>query len=475
MSLRYFINSVRKRIFIFFAIPLLTVGIAYYFGVYSERPQFEANITLYVNNRISDSPNTIAYNDVLVNQQLVKDYSELIKSRTVLEETLKKLGLTDITPDELADKINVSRKNEAQLIEVKVANENPDKARLLAEGIGATFLEKVPELLKVNNISIVDHARQPVQSNSTNPLLVVILALFTGLPAGAGAAFLLEYSDNKIKVPADITEDPGLPVLGAVPLLKRTEAWGSLREEIVKGYYTCRENGSDTSAEDAYARLMVNLTFTEAFHSPKTISITSCNQEEGKTTTAINLADTMARNGMKVLLVDADFRKAACVTPVRGKRDKGLFEYLSGMISFHDVILDLEIPGLFLLPRGNLPKNPIRLLSHPKFSDFLQSAQNFFDLVIIDTPALRTAVDASIIAAQTEGTVLVISSGTLESEEVKQTKEELEKVSANVLGMVLTRIRKLDYSYYCRYCRGYRRNSFSLRRWLKNIRPIHRM
>lgn len=219
MDIKHFFHIIFKRAWILLALPVLTVGVTAYVNIYMVKPAYDSDTTLYVINKTLGLQTGVAYNDLLVNQQLVKDYRELIKSRSVTKTVIEKLKLKDITSEELAKKVSVNRKNDTQVIQIIVRDNDPKLARDLANAITEVFMDKVMALMKVENVSIVDYAEVPVKPVNASLLLVVLIALLTSLPAAISIILLVEYMDNTIKVPEDVTKNLDLPVLGTIPML----------------------------------------------------------------------------------------------------------------------------------------------------------------------------------------------------------------------------------------------------------------
>jgi protein-tyrosine kinase len=204
-------------------------------------------------------------------------------------------------------------------------------------------------------------------------------------------------------------------------------------------------------AEEAYRVLRTNLQFCALDKDLKTIAVTSTFAGEGKTTTAVNLAISMAKVGKKVLYVDADMRKAISAKDVFEKVAAGLSNFLSRMDDFDSVVNETNIPNLYLVPCGIRPPNPAELLNTQKLKEFLQEASELFDVVILDTPPLGSVIDCAIIANHTDGVILVVKRKTADYNKILRVKQQLEKANARILGVVLNKIGKSDYKSYYKY------------------------
>jgi capsular polysaccharide biosynthesis protein len=155
----------------------------------------------------------------MAGQQLVKDYSELIKSRTVTSSVINELKLKDITPESLASKITVSSKNNTRIIEIKVQDGDPNNARAIADKVSNVFISKVIEIMNAQNVGIIDKAETPTNPVKPNKRMNVAIAFLIGIMAAVGLIFFLEYVDDTIKTNEDVEKYLGLTVLGTIPVL----------------------------------------------------------------------------------------------------------------------------------------------------------------------------------------------------------------------------------------------------------------
>lgn len=204
-------------------------------------------------------------------------------------------------------------------------------------------------------------------------------------------------------------------------------------------------------AEEAYRVLRTNMQFCALDKDLKTIAVTSTFAGEGKTTTAVNMAISMAKVGKKVLYVDGDMRKAISSKDVFEKVAAGLSNYLSRMDDFDSVVNETNIPNLYIVPCGVRPPNPAELLNTQRFREFLREAGELFDMVILDTPPLGSVIDCAIIANHTDGVILVIRRKTADYNKILRVKQQLEKADARILGVVLNKIGRSDYKSYYKY------------------------
>lgn len=219
MELKQYLSIIYKRLWIIVLFSIIAIGVSAYISLYILKPVYEANTTLFVNNKNIDSQLPIAYNDVMVGQMLVKDYSELIKSRTVTQSVIDELNLKGVNPSDLAGEISVNSKNDTRIIQIKVRNGDPKIASSIANQLSNAFIIKVTELMKVDNVGIVDIAETPNSPVKPNVKINIVISFFVGIMASLGMIFLLNYFDDTIKTIDDVEKYLGLTVIGTIPTL----------------------------------------------------------------------------------------------------------------------------------------------------------------------------------------------------------------------------------------------------------------
>lgn len=202
------------------------------------------------------------------------------------------------------------------------------------------------------------------------------------------------------------------------------------------------------TVKDAYAMLTSNIRFGPKFREAKTLAIASSRPGAGKTTLAVNLAQTMAAWGTKTLLVDADMRKPAEIRLLNGEAVRGLSDYLQGQTELEEVLCKTDTENFNYISSGRNTSAPMGLFCSNAFDGFLENVKSQYAFVIIDTPPLSSVTDASLIAARSDAVLLVAKMGRTNLYEIKRAKEQLEKVNANILGVVLNRVKKNDYKRY---------------------------
>lgn len=203
-------------------------------------------------------------------------------------------------------------------------------------------------------------------------------------------------------------------------------------------------------AAEAYRVLRTNIHYSSIDKKIKSIVITSPTIQDGKTVTASNLAISIANTGISVLLIDADLRKPNIHKQFRISNSKGLTDLLVGELTIDDAMKSIrDIPGLKVLTCGTIPPNPSELLSSKKIKDLIHEVSLKYDMVIIDTPPIGHVSDGIVLSSEADGVILTIAARKTKINHAQISVEALKKVNANILGVVMTKVRdKKKIGYY---------------------------
>ncbi|KYH34272.1 tyrosine-protein kinase YwqD [Clostridium tepidiprofundi DSM 19306] len=213
------------------------------------------------------------------------------------------------------------------------------------------------------------------------------------------------------------------------------------------------EKNPKSYISEAYRTLRTNIKYSSYDDEIKSILITSTSPYEGKSVTVSNLAVSMVQDGKKVLIVDCDLRRPTIHKKFGISNLNGLSNYLVGEISFEDAIVERG-ENLYIMSSGIVPPNPSEMLSSNKMKEFLNFKRDEFDLIILDSPPVLAVTDAQVLSTMVDGVILVVESGKTEKEALVKSKEHLDKVKANIIGVVINKIpvnKGKGYGYYYYY------------------------
>jgi capsular exopolysaccharide synthesis family protein len=308
---------------------------------------------------------------------------------------------------------------------------------------------KMSEAVEAGQVEIVDLAEVPSDPIATGRTRKLALGFILGLLLGVGAAIVIDGMNTSIRRRDDLERILQVPGLAVIPKFISSQSAGKMARALpgkrngsgkkptqrAEGLVTVHDARS--SSAEAYRTLRTNLIFSQAVQTLRTLVVTSPAPSEGKTTTAANLAVSFAQQGMRVLIIDCDLRRSRLHKMFGIPREPGVTELVLGQVDQDAVTRETSVPGLYVLPSGQLPPNPSELLGGERMRKTLAALSEAFDLIVLDTPPLLAASDAAILSTIADGVVLVVRAGVTEAEAGQQAMQQLQSVGARVVGAVL--------------------------------------
>jgi capsular exopolysaccharide synthesis family protein len=356
---------------------------------------------------------------------------------------------------------------EQRAIEYNRFKRNYDRLAKLSEQVGGREREtSLAGHLKTNNVRVLDAALVPTSAIAPNVSSAAALAFALALLLGCALAAALEILDSTVKSQEDVEKVARLAFLGLVPSIPtdgaapETPPPPALADAIRAGskdLYVLAHPKS--SVAECCRAIRTNLLFMSPDKLAKRLLITSGGPQEGKSTTAINLAISMAQSGLRVVLVDTDMRRPRLhkAFDIPATSD-GVSRAIVGEVEVETVIRETGVQNLWLLPCGALPPNPAELLHAARFRTLVDGLAARFDRVIFDSPPLGLVTDAAILSRLTDGTILVAKAGQTSKESLRRTEHQFTAAGVNLLGCVLN---DLDLSRQSRYSYYYSRYGYS--------------
>ncbi len=361
-------------------------------------------------------------------------------------------------------------------IQYRVLKREVDTNKELYQGLLQRLKEAgVAAGLRSSNIRIADPAVVPRLAAAPNKSRSLALALVLGVLLSIGVALVAEVLDNTIKSAEDVVTHLGLPALGVIPSLGATGnghdggRWGALLSSA-RRRRSRRPVLAHTSpkairgrAWEAYRSLRTALLLSHSEKPPQVIVVTSALPGEGKTTTAANTAMALAQTGARTVVVDLDLRKPALAATFDLDPSQGMSTYLSGNTDLSSMVRETRLANLFAISAGPPAPNPPDLLGSPRMIKGLELLREYFQYIVIDTPPGLELSDALILSARgVDGVLLVARGGRTPLPALRKTSENLNRVGARILGVLLNDVdmRLAHYGDYSGYYGGYDKNYF---------------
>jgi capsular exopolysaccharide synthesis family protein len=292
---------------------------------------------------------------------------------------------------------------------------------------------------------IVSRAITPTSPSSPSVVFAAIVGAIFGALIGAAAAIARKVAADRVAGHTELSDEIGAQVIGVIPAVA---GWHERRKERL----VTREEPSSPAAE-AYRTLATNIRFIGSKQRLQVMMLTSSLPEEGKTSTAANLAVVLAQSGLRTILVDADLRRPRAERFLGVGHGAGFREALEGWTDLVDVIQMSDVPGLAVLRSGETPPDPAALLSTPAAPKMLADLRKAADIVICDAPPVLPVADASVLAPHVDGVLFVHDPSIAPRTALLDAVRQLRTAGGEVIGGVYNNVSKAQRTYlgYSRY------------------------
>jgi capsular exopolysaccharide synthesis family protein len=444
LNVTEYLRIIRKHWVPVTALALVGIVFASIFA-FTRTPTYTTTSTVFVSFHGAESTSELATGTTYVQRRVVS-YANLVRSAQVLEPVVEELGL-DTNAGELGTRVQAAPVTDTVLIDITATDADPMLAARIANTVAESLAARVDELETPQRtgdspvqLQLVREATPPGSASYPNIPVMILVGFLLGTALGIAVAVLREIVDTRVRSEQDLRTITDSAVIGAI----------TMDDEAKDNPLVVQSSPYHTRSE-AFRRLRTNLQFLDLDGGPQALVVTSSVPNEGKTTSAINLAITLADADAKVLLIDADLRRPSVAGYLGIEGSVGLTTLLIHQATIDDVIQPWGSAGLYVIPSGAVPPNPAELVGSKTMGRLIQQMSEQFDYVVIDTPPLLPVTDAALIAKMTSGVLMVAGAGQIRREQLRQSLANLSAVSARVLGIVLNKVGRDADAYGARY------------------------
>ncbi len=447
MELRDYVAVLRKYWVSIVGVTLLGLATAAIVTLVTP-PTYTARTAVFISVRGGDSAGELLQGANYATNQ-VRSYAQVATTPTVLQPVIDKLGL-QTTPALLAEAVTASIPTNTAIVEVSVVDRDAELSAQIAQATSEQLVATV-DLLSPSDANgkravvatIVTPATVPLEKTTPRTALNLAVGLLAGLLLGFGQAVLRNTLDRSIRTEDDVARATDHSVIAKIPF-----------DPDAAEHPLVMFTDPHSLRAEAYRKLRTNLRFLDVAKGTQNNSfvVTSSIAGEGKSTTSINLASTIAEGGERVLLIDADLRRSTVAKYLNIEGSVGLTTVLIGRANLQDVVQPIGTGSFHVIAAGEIPPNPAELLASKAMRHLLDEATASYDTVVIDAAPLLPVTDAAVLSTITGGALVVAGSGVVTVPELEGSLATLEQVNGNALGVVLNKARvTTGDGYYYQY------------------------
>jgi non-specific protein-tyrosine kinase len=403
-------------------------------------PRYVATITMLVSADDREGSVSTAVQAGVLSQQRVQSYATLLTSRRVLAKIADDGDAEGFQSDVTAEAIPST-----SLLRATVADSDPRRAAARADALGDAFTAMIDQIERPTpkspptvRVTVVDDAEVPENPVAPRPMVNVALGLLIALLTAVGGLVLRDRLDTSVKTAEALQQVAKTSILGVIGYEREAR-----RNPLITG------GSGRSSRSEAFRSLRTNLQFIGVDRQPKSLVVTSCLPNEGKSSVSANLAIAMAQAGWRVILVDGDLRRPSVPGYLGIEGGTGLTDVLIDRARLPEVIQTWGRPGLSVLPSGRVPPNPSELLGSQSMRHVLRMLAEKAT-VVVDAPPLLPVTDAAVLTAVADGAFVVISAGRSLDHDLEAALNHLKTANGHTLGVIFNRVarRAHDAGYY---------------------------
>ena len=443
ITLNELFNILIKKWWIIFGLFLIGLITSSFYTKYFTEDYYiaESSMIVQVTNNVDSE-----YTNLLTGQRLVDTYSEIAKSNVAISTLKENLDLS-ISHNEISEMITVSGINETLIVKLSVKSYDNELTALIANELINIVKDLSTHYEGLESVEVLDTAIIPTSPAGPNKMLHLVIGGLLGIITACGIIFLLELFRNRFKTEIDIEKEMNTRVLGSIPF--------HTNDKLMNHYSLITKDDPHSFEAIQYRKLRTNIDYLSIDKEYDVINVTSTCAEEGKTTTAINLAFAYAHNKHKTLLIDMDLRNPKIHYIFNISNDVGLSNCAESCNNFKQLISTVE-ENLDVLPAGPKFPYPSELLGSSVIKKLIKQLKGTYNKIIIDCPPCSLFPDTKIISSFTSGTLYIVLTNKTKIDKTKKALAELNMADIDIIGGVLTQIpiKEMEYGkeyYYNKY------------------------
>lgn len=447
VELSDYIRVLRKSWLLIVVLAVVGAGVAAAYSL-TKAPTYTASSQVFVSTQTSNNTSDLVQGQDYT-QQRITSYAGLVTTPAVLQPVIVGLHL-DVTPAQLAKQVSATAPLNTTLLQITATSTNPKQAADIANATAESVTTVVQSLETTDadqhqspvKLTRVQDAVVPLSQSSPNIPLNIALGLIVGLILGVAAAVLRQALDTRIRTEQDVEAITSAPIVGGItydpksasrPLVVAEDPFSNRAE----AFRTLRTNLQFLNIGDE-AEGMPSTEGTADQPRGRSFVMTSSLPQEGKSTTAANLALALASTSSNILVVEADLRRPKLAAYLGLESAAGLTDVLVGRVELSQVVQRWGTTNLYVLPAGRVPPNPSELLGSKRMAKLVEMLEGQFDYVLYDAPPLLPVTDAAVLSKVTDGSLVVVAAGKTHKNQLRAAVSLIEQVGSSVGGIIMT-------------------------------------
>lgn len=430
-----YIRKILERWWIVAVSAVLLAVVGFSVATITYVPTYSSQIMFIASNRqTSMIVSGQSSSDINASVTLATSYQYVFTTTELATKVAQNCGYKDISAEEIKRFVSVQSVEDTAIVNLTVTTTNADLSYSIAKAYQSLYEEAITAAFPSTTLTVIDPPLLPEKPNADNSALIyTLLGFAAGFALSVLGILCSVMLKDTVKSTDDVQSKLGLKIIGTVNhVANKTKKKGEKSSILI----TDRKSGFGFI--ETFKLIRTKMDHISARKNMKAFIVTSTMENEGKTTTAVNLALALAKNGKEVLLIDGDLRKPAVAKSlgINAGDDTGILGIVEGQKSLADSIKYSEKYNLYLLLNGRAVADPSELLSTPQAEEIIARAKQEFDYVVIDTAPSGVVADASILAGFADGIVLVVRQDVAPQRRIKRAMENLDNSGTEIIGCI---------------------------------------
>lgn len=429
-----YVKKILKKWWAILLCGILVAAIGLSVAIINDEPTYSSKIMFIASNRLNSmTAGGQSSADLSASVQLAESYRYVFKTTDLTTKVAQHCGYKNITAEDIKKFVTVDSVEETMIVYLTVTTTDADVSYSIAKTYQNLYGDAISAAFPNTTLTVIDPPLLATKPNTNNNKVVYpLLGFLVGVLLAVLVIILAIMSKDTIKSSDDIQKKLGLKQLGTVSRVHKKNKKNEKESVLIT------ERQSGFAFIESFKLIRTKIEHLATRKHMKTFVVTSSAENEGKTTTAVNLALALAKNGKEVLLIDGDLRKPAVAKAlnINAADDTGILGVVDGSKTLADSIKYSEKYNLYLLLCGQSHKDPSEMLSTQQTEEIIKYAKEEFDYVIVDTPPCSMVADTAILAGYTDAIVMVVRHDTASLRRIRRALDNLDNSGSEIIGCI---------------------------------------